>query len=274
MPATFFVVPQWQGSDSSRAMRLVDGAQAIRGDLPSTATVDVDVPIEAGNDRGTLIQRLSSLISVRDAQNLAMAGRPGLAITVGGDCGVELAAIPRAVAASPEPMAVLWLDAHPDLNTPESSPSGAFTGMVLRALLGEGETSLVPDSPIEPAFVVLGGARSIDDGEVEFLTASGLRMLGADALDATSVTAALAETGARSVYIHVDLDVLDPAEFAGLSDPQPFGIGVARLVEVIVAAKAALPLAGAGIAGFAPASPEAAVDDLGSILRIVGALAA
>ncbi len=254
-------------------MRLVDGAQAIRGDLPSAATVVVDVPFEAGSDQGTLIQRLSSLIAVREAQSLAMAGRPGLAVTVGGDCGVELAALPRAAAASEQPMAVLWLDAHPDLNTPESSPSGAFTGMVLRTLLGEGETALVPDTPVEPAFVVLGGARSIDDGEVEFLGASGLRMIGADALDAASVTAAIADTGARSLYIHVDLDVLDPAEFSGLSDPQPFGITVARLVEVIAAAKTALPLAGAGVAGFAPASPEAATDDLGSILRIIGALA-
>jgi arginase len=66
--------------------------------------------------------------------------------------------------------------------------------------------------------------------------------------------------------------VLDPAEFGGVSDPMPFGLSLAALIEAISVARGALPLAGAGITGFAPATPEAASDDLGSILRILGAL--
>ena len=50
MPAAFVVVPQWQGSGSSRAMRLVDGAEAIRGDLPTASTFSVNVPLEAGDE--------------------------------------------------------------------------------------------------------------------------------------------------------------------------------------------------------------------------------
>ena len=48
MAARFLIVPQWQGSGSSRAMRLADGAAAIRGDLPAAATLDIEVPVEAG----------------------------------------------------------------------------------------------------------------------------------------------------------------------------------------------------------------------------------
>ena len=75
------------------------------------------------------------------------------------------------------------------------------------------------------------------------------------------------------MYLHIDLDVLDPAEFGSVGYPEPFGISLANLLALIAAAKAALPLAGAAVTEFAPASPDAAADDIGSILRIIGALA-
>src|SRR6187431_364480 len=141
MPATFVVVPQWQGSGSSRAMRLVDGAEAIRGDLPSASTRVVEIPLEAGDAQGSGVHRLSSIELVRDRLVESLRNVTGPAITIGGDCGVELAAISHI---GDRDVAVVWFDAHPDLNTPESSPSSAFTGMVLRTLLGDGHASLVP----------------------------------------------------------------------------------------------------------------------------------
>jgi arginase len=146
--------------------------------------------------------------------------------------------------------------------------------MVLRTLLGEGPPSLVPEVAVDAARTILVGIRSLDDGENDYLGPSDVRVLGVQDASAASVAKALADSGARSVYIHIDLDVLDPAEFGGVSDPMPFGLSLATLLDVIGAARAALPLAGAGIAGFAPASADAASDDLGSILRILGALTA
>jgi arginase len=271
MPPKFLVVPQWQGSGSSRAMRLSDGADAIRGDLPTASTVTVDIPLDAGSDQGTPVHRLSSLEQVRDSMALALGRLEGPVITIGGDCGVELAAVQHAHSGQ-DAMALIWLDAHPDLNTPESSPSGAFAGMVLRTLLGDGTPTLVPEKPLSPAHTIIAGVRNVDDGENEYLVSSGVRVLTVSDIGAQTIAEALAASGATSVYIHVDLDVLDPAEFGGVSDPMPFGLSLAALIEAISAAKGALPLAGAGITGFAPATPEAASDDLGSILRILGAL--
>jgi arginase len=74
------------------------------------------------------------------------------------------------------------------------------------------------------------------------------------------------------VFVHIDLDVLDPSALAGLSYPMPFGIGAAELASLLRAVVAQFPLAGAAITGFAPASAEAADDDLPTILRLVGAL--
>jgi arginase len=273
--AAFVVVPQWQGSGSSRAMRLVDGAEAIRGDLPAASTFSVNVPLEAGDELNTGIARAGSLRLVHERTLAVLAEIDGWAITVGGDCGVSLAAVGHANERRAGDLAVVWLDAHPDLNTPQSSPSGAFGGMVLRALTGEGVEGLLPARPVDPSRIVLAGVRATDDGEEQFMTAAGIRSIGVEQLDTPDdLVAAITATGASSVYLHIDVDVLDPAEIAGLNNPLPFGITGTQLTGLVRAVKAAFPLAGATIAGFTPSSPEAAVDDLGTLLRVIGALTA
>jgi len=293
MPATFVVVPEWQGSVSARAMSHADGANAILGDLPASATVVVDVPVEAGESLGTGVQRYSTLLRIRQLTTQALAGVTGTPITIGGDCGAALAAIAFVAAqgrsADPDgssagttaagvedgDLAVLWLDAHPDLNTPETSPSGAFNGMVLRAITGDGADGLAagPDARVHPSKLVLGGIRAIDDGERDFIDEHAVTVLSVDDLgDPAVVVGALDQTGAARVFVHVDLDVLDPSALAGLSYPIPFGVGATELVALLKAVVERFPLAGASVAGFAPASPDAADDDLPTILRLVAAL--
>ncbi|MEQ1735281.1 MAG: arginase family protein [Rhodoglobus sp.] len=209
MTASFVVVAQWQGSGSSRAMRLVDGADAIRGDLPTASTRVVEIPLEAGDSQGSGVHRLSAVSMVRDSFAEVLAQSDSPVITVGGDCGVELAAV--AHAASDE-MAVIWLDAHPDLNTPETSPSGAFAGMVLRTLLGDGAAGLVPTTALTPTRVVLAGVRSIDPGEAQYIAEQSIAMVRASEVSAATLIDAVEATGATSVYVHIDLDVLDPGD--------------------------------------------------------------
>jgi len=275
VPATFVVVPQWQGSGSSRALRLSDGAEAIRGDLPASSTRVVEVPLEAGDELGSGLPRLGSLQLVRDRTLAVLADIDDWALTIGGDCGVALAAVDHALARTGGDVAVVWFDAHPDLNTLESSPSAAFSGMVLRTLLGDGIGPLIPATPLAAGRLVLAGVRSSDEGEDEFVSATAIRQLTVDDLaDPAALVAAVEATGAGSVYIHIDLDVLDPGELLGLSDPVPFGVTPAALVAAVRALKGRFGLAGASIAGFSPASPDEASDDLPTILRIIGALTA
>lgn len=252
-------------------MQLVEGAEAISGDLPPSSTVIVPVPLGAGNDQASGVRRLSSIETVRTELLRALPGADGVPIVIGGDCGVALAAVTHS--ARQHKLAVVWFDAHADLNTPESSPTGAFGGMVLRTLLGEGPEALLPDAPLEPAQVVLAGTRSLDPAEQEFIVASGIRTLPPEALTPGALADALRDSGADALYLHIDLDVLDPSEFGSLGAPQPFGITVTELIDLIREAKATLPLVGAGLAQFAPQSPEQADDELPTILRIIGALA-
>jgi len=271
--ARFVIVPQWQGSPSSRAMQLVDGAQAIAGDLPRGACTVIEVPLEAGESLETGVLRFSALTRTRDAVALETAGADPAVIVIGGDCGVSVGAISSAIEREPS-LAVVWFDAHPDLHTFETSISGAFGGMTLSAVLGEGADGLtLPSGAVPAERVVLAGARDYEPDEETRVTELGIRAIDVADLAPETLADAVSATGAAGVYIHVDLDVLDPSVLTGVTGAVPFGLTLTQLLAAISAVRGIAPLAGATIAGFAPHSPDAAVDDLGTILRIVGALA-
>jgi arginase len=283
MTSTFLVVPQWQGSGSSRAMRLIDGANAIRHDLPSSATHVIDVPLEAGDSEGTGVLRYSSIRLVRERLEAALAERDSPTIVIGGDCGVEYAGIEHAARAGR--VVLLWADAHADLNTVDSSPSKAFHGMVLRSLIDAGV--------VDAADVLLLGVRDLDEAESNFIDRAGITHVSSAEVGARvseRVAAARADGIEPVLYIHVDLDVLDPGVFDSVGFAVPFGLALTELTDAIAAARAALPLVGAGLTEFAPASAsqlnagtdaddsleiddtEVASDDLTVILRILAAL--
>ncbi|GAA1634369.1 arginase family protein [Leucobacter chromiireducens] len=276
----FLVMPEWQGSSSSRAMRIAEGAALLREDLPLAARTDVPVPLEAGDALGTPVARLSSLMHARASARTAIAASAAngydVPIVLGGDCAASLAGLEVAAetaAAESGRLAVLWFDAHPDLQHPSTSPSGAASGMTLRHALGDGAPDLASAHPIDPARTVLVGTREIDPEERTEIVQRGIRQLAAHG-DADTLAAAVlaAIDGADRLYIHIDLDVLDPAEFMSVHTAVPFGLSVSQLTTAVRAAVAAVPLVGAAISEFAPASPEAAADDQPTVLRILAAL--
>ncbi|MBK0418931.1 arginase family protein [Leucobacter sp. CSA1] len=272
----YLVMPQWQGSPSTRAMQLIEGANALREDLPSSARHEVSVPLEAGDGLGTPVARLSSVLRSRDAATEIIDGIAGPAISLGGDCASTLAGLQSAVAGpGADGLAVLWFDAHADLQHPSTSPSGAAAGMALRHALGDGVEDLAFDPPVSPDAVTLVGVRALDAEEDVELRRLGLRTIEAGERDAASaVRERLAQLGARSVYVHIDLDVLDPSEFRSVHTAVPFGLSIAQLTAAVKAAVQAVPLAGAAICGFAPGDAEAAADDRPTVLRLLGALTA
>lgn len=270
----FMIVPQWQGSASARAMQLSDGADAIAGDLPRAACTRVDVPMEAGDEQETGVHRFSALAQVRTALDAALVAHSERAMTVGGDCGVAVGAVAHS-AAGHRRIGLVWADAHPDLHTPETSASHAFGGMALRAILGDGAPHLtIAGGVIRPSDVILVGARSIDEAEAAYIAAHGIRVLGVDELgDPSALAAAVAALDVDAVHLHVDVDVLDPAEMPGVKASEPFGVGLSPLVAALKAVRESTPLAGTSLAGFSPSSPANAAADMGTLLRLVGALA-
>lgn len=255
-------------------MQLVDGAAAIRGDLPSVATRDVPVPDGAGDALGTGISRFSSLVTVRERLREALDTTAEPAVCIGGGCGIEIAAIDRAMARHAGDLAVVWLDAHPDLHTPDTAPSGSFDRMALRSVLGDGHEVLSASAPVAREQVVIAGMRSMDDAEARYLDDSRMRSLPARDFSVDLLTEAVDAVDAAAVYIHLDLDVLDPAEIDGTHWAEPFGPTTAAVADAIRTIGRHRTIAGAGITGFAPATPAAAEPDLPVVLRLLGALTA
>lgn len=268
----FVVVPQWQGSSSSRAMLLADGAHAIAGDLPRAACTTVEVPLEAGESLDTGVHRASALLRVAATVADELSRRTDRVVVVGGDRAVAVPAIGAAAAQHPS-LAVVWCSAHAALLDPTSSATGSFDGMALRAVLGDAMPGLaVDEGALDRDRLVLVGVRDIDPAEEDGV--AGLARVHADELtDPDRLAQAVQATGADAVYVMIDLDVIDPAEITGVTDAVPFGVSAAQLAASIARLREHVPLAGAAITGFAPSTPAAAVDDLGTILRLVGAVA-
>ena len=170
--------------------------------------------------------------SLAEQTLMVAAELPDRPLVLGGCCCAHLGAIER-LAAGDETLAVVWIDAHGDLNTPASSPSGNAWGMPLRMLLDDGA--------IQPADVALVGARNLDPGEVEFIASSGLHT------DDGAVERALAGTDA--VYVALDADSVEPGEL-GVFMPEPDGLVLSELEELLRSIAARSRVAGAGLSGL------------------------
>jgi arginase len=150
-------------------------------------------------------------------------------VLLAGDCSVCVTTLPAALRRRPEGR-VLWLDAHGDYNTPETTGSGFLGGMCLAGACGEWEVGL--EEPIESRRVVLAGVRDLDPGERELLERSEATVIGASAVE-TLVAVKNALDGAP-VFIHLDFDVLDPQHFPA-QVPAPGGLDPDKLYDLLEA---------------------------------------
>jgi len=166
------------------------------------------------------------------------AALPELPVVLGGCCCAHVGTV-TGLASRGGRLAVVWLDAHGDLNTPETSPSGNLWGMPLRMLLDGG--LVVADD------LALVGARNLDPGEVDHLAESGID---------DSVERALADVDA--VYVALDVDVLAPGEVACFM-PEPGGPTAADVEAALKDVVRRAPLAGFGVTGLVPGAENAAV---------------
>lgn len=153
------------------------------------------------------------------------------AIFLGGDHSISIGSV--AAAAQRGPVGVIWIDAHSDFNTPESSPSGNIHGMPVAALVGEGSAALVeiggPAPRLKPSQIVQIGIRDLDAVERERLIRSGIHvftMRHVDELGMATVARQALDRLRHVARIHVslDMDSLDPSEAPGVGTPVPGGL--------------------------------------------------
>jgi len=155
------------------------------------------------------------------------------------DCSICLTTLPTLVRQRPDAW-VLWLDAHADFNSPDTTPSGFLGGMCLAGACGIWDSGL--GSGVDPARVVMCGVRDVDAGERVLLDTRGVGRVESpsqltDVLDG------------RPVFVHLDLDVLDPSVLPAIF-PAPGGLSDGGLRTLLAEVSEAVDLVGCEITGL------------------------
>ena len=195
---------------------------------------DVVVP-----HRGSVVDEPADLVpaivaACRDVADLTAATvRRGLVpLVLGGDHSLaagSVAGVATAFAERGSKIGLIWLDAHADINTPESSPSGNVHGMPLALLIGKGDRRLaelaVPSPPVAAANVAIVGLRDLDPPEREHIRSWRISAFPMRDVDERGLRAVMADAikiaceGTAGFYLSVDADWVDPVEAPGVGTP-------------------------------------------------------
>lgn len=183
-------------------------------------------------------------------------------LVLGGDHSCAVGTWSGVRLGNPERVGLVWIDAHMDSHTPETTHSGAVHGMPLAALLGYGAphlTNIGSNGPkIDPRDVCLVGVRSFEPEEQALLDRLGVRVFFMDEVRRRGIDLVLREAVEHvhkytsSVGVSIDLDAIDPMDAPGVGSPEHGGIDGAELVKALQSITREVTLVGAEIVEFNP----------------------
>ena len=246
------IYPQWQGGDIAKWITEVkDPKQASRGYYlgaplldflaPSTGQKTLTVPVstEICNrvmtdgvlDRDAIAQQTRAALDILDIE------KPDRIVTLGGECSVSVVPFTWLASKYPDDVAVIWIDAHPDITLP-GDVYPAYHAMAVTALMGDGDKKILGQLPakIDPSKILFVGLRDWERDEIRVRQNEyGIKHLTPEETVSGSekVIEWLRNTGASNVVIHFDMDVLDPNEIIAAVGVVPGGMKIAEVVRVI-----------------------------------------
>ena len=247
------VFPQWQGGgtiadfipdlpaeDAYKGYFL--GSQLLNLLAPAARGNSVEIPVSLDiadrAEKKGIIAYDSIMKNTRAALEVLQQHNPQRIVTLGGECSVSVVPFTWLAHKYQNDVAVVWIDAHPDLNYPGESTKG-YHAMALAAVLGKGEADLLNRLPaqVDPARALIVGLRS---WEKEGGTPERQRELGVKsyppaevALNSDAVLDWLKHSGASKVLIHFDLDVIDPGEMIAAVGTDPDGMKISQVTRLI-----------------------------------------
>lgn len=227
---------QWQGSGTYKD--LYYGAMEIKDKyLLNSEYKQVDVSLcENIVEKNSILGYDIILGQLQNAVRVLLEKDYQRIFTIGGDCAVELAPVSYLNKKYNGDMAVIWFDAHGDLNTPSSSPSKKFHGMPLRTLLGEGDEQIIRQcfSKLTIEQIILAGCRELDFPEQQYIDKNNISLVGVESIVSSDMLTDIVKAkGYKNVYIHLDLDVLDPGCFPAVMCPTCNGLSIDNLTGTI-----------------------------------------
>jgi len=224
------------GPSAMRYGRLFERLAALGHFVQDLGDVDVPVAEELGVEYAIPGGGMGYLAAIRTACEAAIAQLLALPehdfpIVLGGDHSIAIGSVTGC--SRHQRTGVVWVDAHGDFNTPESSPSGNIHGMPLAALCGYGDERLVdlgwPGAKIRPEDVVLIGLRDLDGEERRLMREAGVHVFTIEDVDRLGLPRVAELTLARigglpRLHVSFDADVLDPELAPGVGTPVPGGL--------------------------------------------------
>lgn len=220
------------GPDALRETGLVRVAQRLGLDIRDRGNVEMPLPPAAtsGNHRASVIAAWCQVLADFVADS-CRAGR--LPVCIGGDHSLTIGSL-AGVVSQKGPVGCLWMDAHPDANTPETSPSGNIHGMPVAVILGHGPKCLVdvgsPGPMLRYEHMSLLGVRDMDPGEIEFVRDHLIQMFTVFDVLEQGLPRVLEQVMARlthetrGVHVSIDLDVLHEDVAPGVGLPSSCGL--------------------------------------------------
>lgn len=204
-------------------------------ELEHQAQIDWGRMLFAGDSPGrSEIARIADLCR-RLADEVAQALAAGeFPLVIGGDHSIAIGTWSGVARIAGAPLGLLWIDAHLDSHTPETTYSGAVHGMPLACLLGRGDKRLLgigrPGPQVSAAHTVVLGPRSYETEEMDFLRSMGVRIMESSEIAECGFAACLQEaiaivTAAPAGFgLTLDLDAIDPGSAPGVGSPEPDGL--------------------------------------------------
>lgn len=230
------VIPQWQGGGEDRST--YEGAYAFLNHyLEGKADAVIEISREPVSPLREGVLGLDDILAgMRNVKRVLNEESPGRIFTVGGGCDADAPCAAWLNKVYDGDLAVVYIDSHGDLNTPDSSESHLYYGMSLRALAGESAEEILEEMPsaISPRQLFTCAMRNLDPEEIRFKGRHAVDdFTVAELADSPqSVANAIRAKGFHNIYIHIDLDALDPGEFALTPVPEPDGMTKEALLNL------------------------------------------
>ncbi|MEY9864761.1 arginase [Peribacillus sp. B2I2] len=223
------------GPSAIRCADIFERLEQLNIEVEDLGDIIVGRP-EKANKPGTnlknlpLVARGNALLAARVDEIIEGGSFP---LVLGGDHSIAIGTL-AGVAKHYENVGVIWYDAHGDLNTEETSPSGNIHGMPLAVSIGLGHPDLInihgSGPKVKPENIVIIGARSLDEGEKELIRDKGIKVFTMHEIDRMGMTKVMEECidylreRTDGVHLSLDLDGVDPADAPGVGTPVIGGI--------------------------------------------------
>ncbi|WP_117237280.1 arginase [Thermus sediminis] len=213
------------GPSALRYARLLEGIEALGFAVEDLGNVRVPLAETLRGRKGPYLEEVRQA-ALELKERLKALPEGVFPIVLGGDHSLSMGSVSGVVQRR---LGVVWVDAHADFNTPETSPSGNVHGMPLAVLTGLGHARLTEAfRAVDPEDVVLIGVRSVDPGEARLLEELGVRVYTMHEVDRLGMARIAEEVLERlsdlPLHVSLDADALDPTLAPGVGTPVPGGL--------------------------------------------------